>query len=69
MNDSGEKALSTLRHTFSLKEFYEFAIEWQRVTGGILKLDSRTAPYGEAKLEDAKERADVLATLIKDGAV
>ena len=69
MTNGGEKSLSTLRHTFSLKEFYEFAIEWQRVTGGILKRDSRTAALGEAKLEDAKERADVLATLIKDGAV
>lgn len=69
MTENGEKSLSTLRHTFSLKEYYEFAIEWQTVTGNILKRDSRTAAYGEEKLADAQERAEMLATLIKDGAV
>ena len=41
-------------------DYYNFAIEWQMVTGQILSAFEETHEAGQAKIEDAKARAEWL---------
>lgn len=40
----------------NMREYLEFCIEWQRVTGNLLTTKERTAEAGLAKLADADSR-------------
>ena len=57
------------KQVLNLREFYEFAIEWQRATGNILLASPQTREYGEEKLIDADAREELLADLIKKGLI
>lgn len=47
--------------TWQLKDIIEFCIEWQEITGEILKSDSKTFLKGKEKLKDAKIRREEMA--------
>lgn len=51
----------------SVREQYEYAIEWQIATGEILKAYRSTRVLGEAKIKDAEVRRDNLYLLIEKG--
>lgn len=59
--------MSYARRTLNLGDFYEFAIEWQEVTGRLLMMSERTREDGEAKLRDAEERREMLDSLVEKG--
>ena len=59
--------MSDSRRTLNLGEFYEFAIEWQEVTGRLLMLSPRRREDGEEKLRDADERRVMLDSLVEKG--
>ena len=55
------------KRTLQVREFHEFAIEWQRVTGRLLMVNKRTREIGEEKIRDAEIRQEILDTLVNEG--
>jgi len=53
--------------TLTVRQAHEFAIEWQRVTGQLLKTSKRTREIGEEKIMDAAVRQEIFDTLVNQG--
>lgn len=50
------------QHTFKpVRDWFIFAIEWQKATGKLLMTKEETREAGLAKLEDAKRREEQVA--------
>lgn len=53
----------------TVREQYEYAIEWQLATGNILMACRSTRELGKAKIKDAERRSDTLYMLIERGKI
>ena len=41
-----------------LREWFEFAVEWQKATGVLLMSEDRTKSLGQEKIKDAEARRE-----------
>lgn len=57
------------KRTLGVRDFYAFAVEWQRVTGRLLMTQARTREDGEWKLQDAEARQELFDTLLEQGLI
>lgn len=57
------------KRTLGVRDFYAFAVEWQRVTGRLLMTQERTREAGKEKLIDAEARQEIFDTLLEQGLI
>lgn len=61
----GKPKVSPERTFGNYRKYFEFCIEWERVTGELLMTNSRTYEQGKMKLEEAALKQTEMTMLIE----